>query len=459
MALDAADTAAAASTTTSTASTTASVRVDLLQLMPMVPPLDPTAPPERVVSLDGDERVSSLAWLPDTNSLALVDAGTLLSYGGNGAELGASPLELARAGGRELVSCTPFGAAEVAASSNDGTLNVLSLEDDTAAERLPLPAGLTARLVHALSSRRLLVVAEQSSAAGSAGPLSSVLIMSPPGEKAARPFESPWLGAAEVDSGSWRARVLASSIEGRVSGVATAADESLLFLSVGGSIGKADFDAEDEDSTAQLRFQQHCALEPNADAGALAVDVEGNVYVCAADGVHVFDEFGEELLTVRTAGRVRACCFGGSNLGTLFVSQPDGVWAVKASVEGVGVQSEVIRKRIEKQVRSRAPRFLSPFFSAFSCSFCFFVCFFSAIRKRTEKQVKSLTPFPPPHVYVTHTFCVHIYHRAAVLYLTTRWAPVIGFTSDGDREGGMRASTIHNRDSNGRHRRFLTRFA
>ena len=89
-----------------------------------------------------------------------------------------------------------------------------------------------------------------------------------------------------------------------------------------------------------------------ASTGAVGVvaDRQGNVYVCAAEGVQVFDEEGEPILLITLPAPPTGCCFGGPGLSTLFITAGNGVWSVGTNVQGVAPPTESFRRKMDKYV-------------------------------------------------------------------------------------------------------------
>jgi len=66
----------------------------------------------------------------------------------------------------------------------------------------------------------------------------------------------------------------------------------------------------------------------------LRVDVQGNVWICAKDGIQVFDAEGSFLGKIKLPATSSNLCFGGARYDRLFITATDSVWTVAVNVQG-----------------------------------------------------------------------------------------------------------------------------
>ena len=74
-------------------------------------------------------------------------------------------------------------------------------------------------------------------------------------------------------------------------------------------------------------------IEPGISDG-LRVDVEGNVWTSAGDGIHVLDPAGVELGRILLPERASNCTFGGAGGRRLFITATSTVWAIDVGIRG-----------------------------------------------------------------------------------------------------------------------------
>ena len=74
-------------------------------------------------------------------------------------------------------------------------------------------------------------------------------------------------------------------------------------------------------------------MEPGVSDG-LRVDVEGNVWTSAGDGIHVLDATGVELGRVLLPEEASNCTFGGPDGQRLFITATSTLWAVQVGIRG-----------------------------------------------------------------------------------------------------------------------------
>lgn len=80
-----------------------------------------------------------------------------------------------------------------------------------------------------------------------------------------------------------------------------------------------------------VRVGRPFATVPVGAPDGIAVDVEGRVWSSGGDGVHVFDDRGEELLFVPVPEVVANVCFGGDDGTDLFLTATTSLYRVRTS--------------------------------------------------------------------------------------------------------------------------------
>jgi gluconolactonase len=121
-------------------------------------------------------------------------------------------------------------------------------------------------------------------------------------------------------------------------GIAFSPDESLLYVADTGMSERPDgarhirvFDVVDGRKLANGRLFATC------DAGmfdGFRLDVHGNVFSSAGDGIHIFAPDGERLGKVRIPEKVANCEFGGPNGDYLFVTASSGLYRIRLNTRG-----------------------------------------------------------------------------------------------------------------------------
>ena len=89
---------------------------------------------------------------------------------------------------------------------------------------------------------------------------------------------------------------------------------------------------------AQGRRLEHprvfCVMEPGVSDG-FRVDVDGNVWTSAGDGIHVLDADGVELGRIILPEEASNCQFGGPDGRRLFVTATSTLWSLPVGIRGV----------------------------------------------------------------------------------------------------------------------------
>jgi gluconolactonase len=122
-------------------------------------------------------------------------------------------------------------------------------------------------------------------------------------------------------------------------GLAFSPDESLLYVAESASSHDPDaprhirvFDVVDGKSVRNGRV--FCEIDAGLPDG-FRVDVEGNVWTSAGDGVHCFASDGTRLGKILVPQTVANVCFGGPRRNRLFICATQSVYSVHLAVSGV----------------------------------------------------------------------------------------------------------------------------
>jgi gluconolactonase len=123
-------------------------------------------------------------------------------------------------------------------------------------------------------------------------------------------------------------------------GLAFSPDESVLYV---GDTGRTHgefrphqviaFDVT-ENGTALANPYVFAVIEPWVPDG-FRVDVDGNLYITAGDGIQVFNPKGEMLGKILTPEVAANCSFGMSDNQTLFIGATTSIWSIKLNTSGV----------------------------------------------------------------------------------------------------------------------------
>jgi gluconolactonase len=121
-------------------------------------------------------------------------------------------------------------------------------------------------------------------------------------------------------------------------GLAFSPDESVLYVSdtsaarvEGGNHHILAFDVIDGRTLANPR--PFVVMEPGL-ADGLRVDVEGNVWTSAGDGIHVLDASAVELGRILLPEAASNCVFGGRDGRCLFITATSTLWSVRVGIRG-----------------------------------------------------------------------------------------------------------------------------
>jgi gluconolactonase len=121
-------------------------------------------------------------------------------------------------------------------------------------------------------------------------------------------------------------------------GLAFSPDETTLYVSdtsvarvPGGNHHIVAFDVIDGRRLGSSRIFN--VMEPGLSDG-MRVDVEGNVWTSAGDGIHVLDPAGIELGRIHLPEEASNCTFGGSDGRRLFITATSTLWAIEVGIRG-----------------------------------------------------------------------------------------------------------------------------
>ena len=122
-------------------------------------------------------------------------------------------------------------------------------------------------------------------------------------------------------------------------GLAFSPDETVLYVSdtsaariPGGNHHIMAFDVVDGRRLANPRV--FAVMEPGL-ADGLRVDVAGNVWTSAGDGIHVLDADGLELGRILLPEAASNCVFGGRDGRRLFITATSTLWSIQVGIRGV----------------------------------------------------------------------------------------------------------------------------
>lgn len=131
---------------------------------------------------------------------------------------------------------------------------------------------------------------------------------------------------------------VASDALAHPNGLAFSPDETTLYVSdtsiarvEGGNRHIVAFDVVDGWRLAAARV--FAVIEPGVSDG-LRVDVEGNIWTSAGDGIHVLDRSGVELGRFLLPEEASNCTFGGADGRRLFITATSTLWAIDVGVRG-----------------------------------------------------------------------------------------------------------------------------
>ncbi len=113
-------------------------------------------------------------------------------------------------------------------------------------------------------------------------------------------------------------------------GIAFSPDEKRLYIADSGKgqqVGSFDVKEDGTLSADAVWWAQ-------GGSDGLRVDVKGNIYTTAGDGVRIYSPEGKRLGTIKFPEHPANCAFGGDDMKTLFVTARTGLYSVKLKVAG-----------------------------------------------------------------------------------------------------------------------------
>lgn len=141
------------------------------------------------------------------------------------------------------------------------------------------------------------------------------------------------------DPGSGAVEIATSALE-EPNGLAFSPDESVLYVSDTSAVLRRDGTGNHHILAYDVVAGRHlvngrvfAVIEPGVPDG-LAVDVRGNVFTTAGDGIHVLSPEGTHLGTIPVPERSGNCTFGGARGTTLFIAASTSLYAIELAVPG-----------------------------------------------------------------------------------------------------------------------------
>lgn len=151
--------------------------------------------------------------------------------------------------------------------------------------------------------------------------------------------DPPYGGHADLEQGAnyifrfdpeTKKTTAVATVKENPNGLAFSPDEKKLYVADSGSAHDLTaFEVKDDGSLGEGK---HFAT---VDAGApdgIRIDVHGNVWCTAGDGVHVFSPAGKLLGRIKVPESPANLCFGGKDGKTLFLTARSGLYAVETNV-------------------------------------------------------------------------------------------------------------------------------
>lgn len=120
-------------------------------------------------------------------------------------------------------------------------------------------------------------------------------------------------------------------LDTRPNGVALSPDERTLYVAFSAAGDVRRFDVAQDGSTSE----QHAFVQTSGGPDGMAIDEDGNLYVCAAAGVEVFAPDGERRGAIAVPQRPANCAFGGADGRTLFVTARTGLYRTRVRIPGL----------------------------------------------------------------------------------------------------------------------------
>ena len=149
------------------------------------------------------------------------------------------------------------------------------------------------------------------------------------GHKADSELNGNYVFRLDPDSGNLR--IVVSELD-RPNGICFSPDESILYVAdTGAEPHIRAFDVVDGEQLTNGRF---FAKPSPGNSDGFRVDVGGNIFTSAMDGVHVFSPFGELLGKILVPEKVANCTFGGPGKNRLFIVASTSMYSIDLLVKG-----------------------------------------------------------------------------------------------------------------------------
>ncbi|MEX0761878.1 MAG: SMP-30/gluconolactonase/LRE family protein [Dehalococcoidia bacterium] len=140
-----------------------------------------------------------------------------------------------------------------------------------------------------------------------------------------------------LDPGSGELGAVSEDFD-KPNGIAFSPDESILYV---GDTGRTHGEFRPHRLMAFDVLEGHTLANPRVFAvvdpwvpDGFRVDVDGNVYVTAGDGVQVFTPGGDMIGKIHTPEVAANCAFGRADYDTLFIAATSSVWSVRLNTAG-----------------------------------------------------------------------------------------------------------------------------
>lgn len=113
-------------------------------------------------------------------------------------------------------------------------------------------------------------------------------------------------------------------------GVALSPDEKILYVALTAADCLMAYDVSENGSVSKPR-----KLADTVYPDGIAIDLEGNIYVAALEGIDVFESDGTPVGTIFTPRQPANCAFGGTNGKILFVTARDSLYQIGMPIPGL----------------------------------------------------------------------------------------------------------------------------
>ena len=152
--------------------------------------------------------------------------------------------------------------------------------------------------------------------------------------------ELPFQGVFRLEPGSKELTLLAKDFE-RPNGLAFSPKEEILYVADSSTERRhvRAFDVNPDGTLSNNRVFAVIRSEEPGNPDGMKVDIEGNLYVSAAEGIWVFSGEGEELGVVRTPETPANCAWGDTDWKSLFITARTSLYRVRLMIPGCNVFS------------------------------------------------------------------------------------------------------------------------